>query len=208
MSETSMEEATARMSEWAWWSRWAETWWTVGQAHADSVLGADSHPRRLDEHYLERSGWAAGVWDREPDRAEWRYRGYVCLMMRAPSTGAWCGYVGVPPGHPWHALPYDDPDVRVHGGLTYSGYCNPVTCGTTLPGEHPHPWFFGFDCAHFQDRMPAMEATTRDLGLPLRPDHDVFNTYRDEGYVVAQVERLAEQAAEAAHGVTPIGKAR
>ena len=35
--------------------------------------------------------------------------------------GYGCGYIGVPKGHLWHGMDYDDlRDVDVHGGLTWS----------------------------------------------------------------------------------------
>ena len=40
-------------------------------------------------------------WLTEPDRLEWTHEGYPCLAVRN-SFGAWCGYVGVPEGHPWY----------------------------------------------------------------------------------------------------------
>lgn len=47
--------------------------------------------------------WGDGPWVQEPDRVEWvdEETGYQCLARRTKHTGTWCGYVGVPPGHPW-----------------------------------------------------------------------------------------------------------
>jgi hypothetical protein len=56
----------------------------------------------------------------------------------APLYGAVNGYVRIPKGHPWHGLGYDDIDVRVHGGLTYS------------EGD-----WIGFDCLHLGDYWPG-----------------------------------------------------
>jgi hypothetical protein len=58
------------------------------------------------------------------------------------STGWGCGYVGVPPGHPWHGL--GEPNVQIHGGITWSD--------SHLPGEPPDGnWWIGFDTAHGGD---------------------------------------------------------
>lgn len=35
--------------------------------------------------------------------------GYPCLIVRAPVTGALCGYVGVPERHPLYGCPYNEP---------------------------------------------------------------------------------------------------
>lgn len=59
------------------------------------------------------------------------------------------GYVGVPPGHPWHGKHYDDINVNIHGGLTYGS--------RTLPGqEQPDAdgyYWVGFDTAHLGDSL-------------------------------------------------------
>lgn len=50
------------------------------------------------------------------------------------------GYVNLPPGHRWYGLHYDQIDVDVHGGLTFSAQI----------GEY---WTIGFDTAHFADSL-------------------------------------------------------
>ena len=94
-------------------------------------------------------------WLKEPDRVLFKYEGFPCLLNRAP-TGAWCGYVGVPPGHPAHGKDYGDVEVHVHGGLTYSDSCQedgPI-CHVPEPGEPDDVWWLGFDCAHYNDFAP------------------------------------------------------
>ena len=75
---------------------------------------------------VDRSGWPNGQWDGEPDRIEWRVGDFYCLVNRT-SIGHLCGYVGVPEGHRWYGLGYDDihriePELEVHGGLTFAGF--------------------------------------------------------------------------------------
>ena len=61
--------------------------------------------------------------------------------------GYGCGYIGVPPEHPWYGKHYDDlPNVGVHGGLTYSN--NNVN--HQLPDGY---WWIGFDTAHYGDNI-------------------------------------------------------
>lgn len=56
-------------------------------------------------------------------------------------SGGWhCGYVDVPGTHPLHGKHYDDVNVDVHGGLTYSDNV-----------EENESWRFGFDTAHHGD---------------------------------------------------------
>lgn len=70
--------------------------------------------------------WPSGPWDDEPDKAQWQDQatGFACLAVRSSHSGHWCGYVGVPQSHPTFGKNYDDVDVQVHGGLTFSAQCN------------------------------------------------------------------------------------
>lgn len=139
--------------------------------------------------FVDRTGWADGPWADEPDRMEWRDGSLVLLAKRGP-LGAWCGYVGVPPGHRWHGVSYNDVEVMVHCGLTYSEGCtgDPPSgiCHIARDGEPDEVWWLGFDCAHGSDAIPS----GRTFSLP---DAE----YRDASYVIAEVERLAEQIKEA-----------
>ncbi len=85
-------------------------------------------------------------------------------MRGAPSgaTGALCGYAGVLPGHPLYgtaafqtALEWA---LEAHGGVNYAG-------DHSFLREHG-AWWFGFDCGHFNDLAPALNALLRDLRSP------------------------------------------
>lgn len=142
---------------------------------------------------VERDGWPAGPWDDEGDREEWKTRaGFPGLIVRN-RMGSWCGYVAVPPGHPYYGRGYDDVDVEVHGGLTYAAKCFGHICHVPEPGEPDDVWWLGFDCGHWMDISPDLlavelryESLRRELDLELRH-------YRPTAYVRAEVERLAEQ---------------
>lgn len=73
---------------------------------------------------------------------QFEHNGLVCTIKQMDGVGSlpsWlCGYVDVPATHPMHGKHYDDVDVDVHGGLTYSEKEGDV-------------WRFGFDTAHFGD---------------------------------------------------------
>lgn len=73
---------------------------------------------------VDKTDWTRGPWDSEPDKIQWQDEatGLPCMIVRGPS-GALCGYVGLLPGHPFHGKSYDDPNVDVHGGLTFGGHC-------------------------------------------------------------------------------------
>lgn len=95
--------------------------------------------------------------------------GIEWATVRAPLWGAVNGYVRVPEGHPWHGLDYDDIDVEVHGGLTYSD------------GE-----WIGFDTLHGWDIWP---------GTPIRPQGGIEWS---DAKVVVEARSLASKVAAAA----------
>lgn len=154
-----------------------------------------------------------GPWVDEPDHVAWRSaHGYPCILHRAlhasdKGGGHWCGYVGVPPGHPWHGQPmdssFDGPEQpRVHGGITYAEPCNGHICHVPEPGESDDVFWLGFDAAHAGDLQPLTQKLLRDL----RHDADVFmrdDVYRDMAYMRAQCECLADQAVRAASEAAP-----
>ncbi len=137
-------------------------------------------------------------------------------------SGALCGYVGLPPEHLWHGVEYDgclfgascpsrtgddrwdtcyehSPAYRaeVHGGLTYSGYCqehdeNTGICHVPQPGRPHRVWWLGFDCAHAGDVSPKHESHWRTMPMPAG-----YEVYRDLAYVQAEVTSLARQIAAA-----------
>jgi hypothetical protein len=168
----------------------------------------------VDANYREwnfgkTEGLPDGPWKSEPDKVQWidTATGLDCLIVR---NAALCGYVGVPPEHPWHGKGYSEclngcgedsycyehsPDaaVRVHGGLTFADGCNEAkpdhVCHVPAPGRPGDVWWFGFDCGHGGDLTP--------LSLKYEP---LFGdeTYKDIPYVRAEVEALAEQLAAVA----------
>lgn len=160
--------------------------------------------------YLSKDEWGEGPWQDEPDHALWRdeVTGLWCAIWRHAHHGQLNGYVGVPPGHAFYRLSYDDlygldisPDV--HGGITYNGFRDDET------------WWFGFDTNHAWDIAPGMEAFMRSirtdrsdwpwpahLGEPEVPSH----SYKDWDYVKRETESLALQLklAEAQHPPTSV----
>lgn len=145
---------------------------------------------KIETHWVDRSGWPAGEWDKEPDRLEWRdeVTKLPCLIVRSEG-GNLCGYVGVPPGHLLHGKDYDAAydlaDLHVHGGLTYSGRCGGHVCHVPAPGEPDNVWWLGFDCAHSGDYRPS---DARWGAMHFREDE-----YRDVAYVRKECAELAAQ---------------
>jgi hypothetical protein len=148
-----------------------------------------------------------GIWDSEPDKIQLIdvATDLDCLAVRADGTGAWCGYVGVPPGHPWHGMDAADVPASVHGGLTYSAPCagghggdDYAVCHTPEPGRPDNVWWVGFDCGHGLDVWPAHLAMSFYADMVA----ELGATYRPLGYVMAQILDLAGQAHSAARPAT------
>lgn len=156
---------------------------------------------------MDKRSWGAGPWQDECDKVQWvdAATGLDCLIVRN-HMGGLCGYVGVGPEHPAHGIGYTGPPcdaLSVHGGLTFAGQCDegaPVgegICHVPEAGRPADVWWLGFDCGHYMDFLPAMEARLRDTpGMPsLRVDPAFRRTYRDRAYVEREVAQLAAQLA-------------
>ncbi|MFW6056647.1 MAG: hypothetical protein ACOC9B_05000 [Chloroflexota bacterium] len=168
-----------------------------------------------EESPLRASDGPRGPWDGEPDKAQWvdEATGLDCLIVRNHS-GALCGYVGVPKGHPLYGMDYDEvhaaiPSLGVHGGLTFASTCDEDApegygiCHIPLPGRPADVWWLGFDTAHAFDYIPLvahrMKAVISD---PKLREHIDGGTYCPFDYVKRECEMLAAQIAthEAAQG--------
>lgn len=161
---------------------------------------------------VDRSRWSHDMRQlvaSESDREQWvdEDTGLDCLMVRQ-NHGVWCGYVGVTPAHPFHHRGYEElynmgAEINVHGGLTFADSCSnrfdaegcPIgVCHVQEAAAPDDVWWFGFDCAHGGDVMPA---TTRLCAPPLFWDCG-SEVYRDQAYVEREVTWLAKQLAELA----------
>jgi len=140
---------------------------------------------------IDKSSWGDGPWQHEPDRVEWKAHGFHCLITRNDFMVHLCGYVAVPPGHPWHGK---QPNADAHGGVNYAESCAGKVCHVPAPGESDDVWWVGFDCGHGGDISPGTAWALKSHGM------DYFSrgwSYRDLPYVTAEVEGLALQASKA-----------
>lgn len=98
--------------------------------------------------------------------------------------------------------------VRVHGGLTFSGFCQEGVdesrgiCHVPDPGRDPKVWWLGFDTAHLDDLIPGMLKTSREVQAKLKAenperwkDYQRHDVYRDSHYVATEVTNLTIQLA-------------
>jgi hypothetical protein len=146
---------------------------------------------------FDREHWGAGPWQQEPDALFWldATTGLPCLVARGEGTGALCGYVGVPEGHPCHGKERVSPELReldAHGGINFAA---PIKTEFFEDEKYWQYWFIGFDCAHSDDFVPAQDTFLRQV-LPGWQDHfRDFKVYREVPYVKMVVEELAAQLA-------------
>lgn len=149
----------------------------------------------------DKSTWGDGPWQDEPDKISWHDEktGFACLLKRN-RMGCYCGYIGLTPDHPLYGVDYSDIDVDVHGGLTYSDYCEDgpeetSICHVPKPGEPDDLFWIGFDTCHITDRLPAFEARHKDLFGDESTFVVEWATYKTLAYCRAEVEYLAAQLA-------------
>lgn len=171
----------------------------------------------------EKMAWGPGPWHFEDDKYQWpdKLTGMPCLAVRS-HFGSWCGYVGVTAEHPLYGIahnecakkpqctPTDDgyfdcdhttqQILEVHGGLTFSGPCKQTedpargVCHVPAPGEPVDVWWLGYDCGHYLDVQPGLNALSRSLG----GSGGVFSagSYKTLTYVQAECATLCDQLAE------------
>jgi hypothetical protein len=153
---------------------------------------------------LMRPHWGPGPWDDEPDREEWRTEaGLPALIQRGP-IGALCGYVAVPPGHPWHGLERTDVPDEAHdaswGGVNYAARCAGSICHVPEPGEPDDVWWLGFDAGHYNDITPIAVAGAMSGGMSgglAEAIRESGGSYKSIGFMRERCEDLARVAAEA-----------
>lgn len=113
-----------------------------------------------------------------------------------------CGYVRVPPGHPWHGKNCDDDvisDIDVHGGITFAEADEPCE-----KGGPDNAWWVGFDTAHYRD-LPDLELLNKESDLykvtaytlsgMLDGPSSLGESVRTQDYVEHECRRLCDQAA-------------
>ena len=119
-------------------------------------------------------------WENEPNRKEFEYKGFKCLVRRTPNDlGHLCGYIELPKDCELKNASYDDIGISVHGGLTFQGQ---------LQGETKDRYFLGFDCAHGGDLIPAIHRH----GIASHKD----DTYKNMAYVEKEIKSMVDQLSE------------
>jgi len=101
-------------------------------------------------------------------------------------SGALCGYVGIPKGHTYWGVIYDEGNEEldaiaddVHGGFTY-----------TEEGKDGF-WYFGFDTTHINDFAPKLVELLIEFGRKDLPFTDCMN-YKTWEFVEDQIYWLGK----------------
>ena len=113
---------------------------------------------------------------------EWTTEAGLKAQVIASPMGHRCGYVGVPEGHPMYGKHYDDVNVDVHGGLTFSN-------------DEDGLWLFGYDCSHWGDAKD-FELMSDEMKRTFTRWPDTKGTIRTLEFCVAECESLAKQLEE------------
>lgn len=179
----------------------------------EPLVGPQTRMRRF---VSPRTIWPDGPWDDEPDVVHWAHpeSGLPCLIWRSHS-GVLNGYVGVAAGHPLFGVGYDSATVHsaimAHGGLTFAGELDGAKPSLELDADRCGLWWFGFDCMHAGDVLPACEGLI--TALALSPERESSRrrlpeaaerlgvwreTYKTIDDLRLMTEDLAEQLAHAA----------
>lgn len=79
--------------------------------------------------------------------------------LKLSETGWGNGYVVIPKNHPLHGVYYDDIDIDIHGGLTFSEEVTDKLVKafetSDLTTDDVGKWIIGFDCAHYGDTISS-----------------------------------------------------
>lgn len=148
----------------------------------------------LKKYYdlIDKSAWNRGPWDSEPDMVNLYHEDsdLYCRIIRMESSGSLNGYVALHKGHRWYKKNYNDIDVSVHGGLTYSRLSEKEDEGieemmpnVLYEGYKGLTYWIGFDTSHYRDLSPGY------YNFRLLQDGE----YRDLGYIMNELTELCKQ---------------
>ncbi len=146
---------------------------------------------------IPKEEWGEGEWQNEPDRAEWISKeGFPCLARRIKTGGHWCAYVGVPKGNKYHGInAWDAEELKVHGGITWACANEKEDKGERINHgcSNEDTWWLGFDCAHWNDLQPGIEALINHERKPCTYMASSDGVYKDLVFVVIECNKLAQQ---------------
>lgn len=115
---------------------------------------------------------------------EWTTKaGLKAVILLVNNGSHHCGYVQAPENlKGTHYIDVED-HIDVHGGVTYSG----EDYWDTKLG-----WYFGYDCAHYNDKVNCPDDLKHIPSLAESPAY-THGVWRDEAYCTEECESLANQ---------------
>jgi hypothetical protein len=124
-----------------------------------------------------------GIVDDMPAIAEGVEDGIQWKILPHPRMSHMNGYVRLPEGHPFEVLDYDDIDVSVHGGLTFS-----------------EDGWIGFDTAHAGDIWTDDELISHGMENTMPYPYSLFPDMEPKQWtlqlIVEETKNLAHQVKE------------
>lgn len=115
-------------------------------------------------------GWE---WETEPDVKYFKYKDFMCVILKHRYFLHFCGYV-----HSHKRVSKSDVcEFNVHGGLNFRKK------GNLFPSPDLPPyskWWYGFDCGHCYDLSPGGTI-------------DADQTYRNFEFVQNEIKKLCDQ---------------
>lgn len=154
--------------------------------------------------------WGYGEWVEELDEVRFVHKGIECRIIRIAGPeldenrygGHLCGYIKVPKDHVCYGKGYDDIEIDVHGGLTYSEIDQENH--NYLP---PEGHWIGFDCVHAGDYHPSVEYMKKTMPELIEIERkskerlkkfgmneNIFqNTYKNINYCIQECKSVVEQ---------------
>ena len=106
------------------------------------------------------------------------YKGYHFYILNLGSYPT--AYVEIPKGNKYYQTHYDDINVNVHGGLTYSNSYLITSYNTIMENS----WFIGWDYAHCNDYI--------DIPIKLNADGKKWTTEEIIDDCVYVIDQLVE----------------
>lgn len=94
-------------------------------------------------------------------------------------------YIKIPENHKFYNKGYDEIDLAVHGGLTYSKNELPVSTNQKIEG-----WFIGWDYAHCEDYAGYEERVPKQfrVGGKKWTTEEIFKEVKEACYQLSKVE--------------------
>lgn len=136
--------------------------------------------------WMIKENWGDGEWVSELDQYRFLYKGYDCIIVRN-ELGCLCGYVRIPKNSPFMETSLRE-GLQVHGNISHA------------ETDEFDDFWIGFDCAQYDDLVPAHEYITKTygddpydikkkFGDPLR----INKTYKNVNFVENELMNLVDQ---------------